>query len=132
MGIRPQEIPSPDSQSAQDVLQQTEISFQDVLEKAVQAYIKNEAFYDKKANASKLKQADYVYILLPKADHQGSKSPFTDLWCIGPYFIEKVLPNSKYLVLKNGTKKAQVLHRMNLRHFTPHQPIPDIAITPRE
>ena len=58
----------------------------------MQAYIKYKAYYDKKANASKLKQSDYVYILQPKADHQGSKIPFTDFRWIGPYIIEKVFP----------------------------------------
>ena len=48
MGIRPQKKPSPDSQIAQDVLQQTEIIFQDVRKNAMQAYIKYKAYYDKK------------------------------------------------------------------------------------
>ena len=70
MSIRPQEITSPDSQIAQEVLEQTEMVFQDVCENAMQAYIKYKAYYDKKTNASKkLKQADYVYILQPKSDH---------------------------------------------------------------
>ena len=86
----------------------------------------------KKANASKLKQSDYVYILQPKADHQGSKIPFTDFWWIGPYIIEKVLPNNNYLVRKVGTNKTQILHRMRLHQFTPHQPIPYTPVTPRE
>ena len=78
MGIRPQKIPSPDSESAQDVLEETEMIFQDVRRNAMLAYIKYKAFYDKKADASKFKQSDYVKILQPKADHQGSKVPFTD------------------------------------------------------
>ena len=86
----------------------------------------------KKANASKLKQADYVYILQPKADHQGSKFPFTDFRWIGPYIIEKVLPNNNYLVRKIGTNRTQTLHRMRLRQLTLRQLIPDIPITPRE
>ena len=68
MGIRPQKTSSPDSEIAQDVLEQTEAVFQDVRKNAMQAYIKNKAYYDKKANASKLKQSDYVYILQPIAD----------------------------------------------------------------
>ena len=132
MGTRPQKIPSPDSQIAQDVLEQTEIIFQHVRKNAMQAYIKYKAYYDKKGNASKLKEADYVFILQPKADHQGSKIPFTDFRWIGPYIIEKVLPNNNYLVRKAGTNKTQILHRMRLRQFTPRQPIPDIPITPRE
>ena len=48
MGIRPQQIPSPDSEIAQDVLEQTEAIFQDVRRNAMQAYIKYKAYYDKK------------------------------------------------------------------------------------
>ena len=73
-----------------------------------------------------------MYILQPKADHQGSKIPFTDFRWIGPYIIEKVLPNNNYVVRKIGTKKTQILHRMRLRQFTPRQPIPDIPVTPTE
>ena len=94
MGIHHQKIPPQDSQIAQDVLEQTEIIFQDVRKNAMQAYIKYKAYYDRKANASTLKKADYVFILQPKADHQGSKVPFTDFRWIGPYIIEKVLPNN--------------------------------------
>ena len=68
--------------------------------KSMQAYIKNKAYYDKKAKASQLKEADYVYILQPKADHQGSNFPFTEFRWIGPHIIEKVLPNNNYLVRK--------------------------------
>ena len=132
LGFRPQKIPAPDSEIAQDVLQQTETIFQDVRRNAMQAYIKYKAYYDKKANASKLKQSDYVYILQPKADHQGSKIPFTDFRWIGPYIIQKVLPNNNYVVRKISTKKTQILHRMRLHQFTPRQPIPDTPVTPRE
>ena len=132
MGIRPEKIPSPNSEIAQDVLEQTEAIFQDVRRNAMLAYIKYKAYYDKKANASKLKQSDYVYILQPKAEHQGSKIPFTDFRWIGPYIIEKVIPNNNYVVRKIGTNKTQILHRMRLRQFTPHQPIPDTPVTPRE
>ena len=132
MGVRPQKIPSPDSQFAQVVLEQREIFFQDVRKKGMQAYIKYKAYYDKKASASKLRNADYGFILQPNADHQGSKIPFTDFHWIGPFFIEKVLTNNTYLVRKIGTNRTQVIHRLRLRQFTPRQPIPDIPITPRE
>ena len=132
LGIRPQKTPAPDSEIAQDVLEQTEMIFQDVIRNTMQAYIKCKAYYDKKANATKLKQSDYVYILQPKADHQGSKIPFTDFRWIGPYIVEKVLPNNNYVVRKIGTKKTQILHRMRLRQFTPRQSIPEIPVTPRE
>ena len=132
MGIRPQKTSSPDSEIAQDVLEQSEMIFQDVRRNTMQAHIKYKAYYDKKAIASNLKQSDYVYIQQPKADQQGSKIPFTDFRWIGPYIIEKVLPNNNFLVRKGGTNKTQFLHPMRLRQFTPHQPIPDTPVTPRE
>ena len=48
MGIRPQKNPYPDSQIAQDVLEYTEMIFQDVRKNAMPAYIKYKAYYDKK------------------------------------------------------------------------------------
>ena len=59
MGIGPQKTSSPDSEIAQGVLEQTEMIFQDVRRNTMQAYIEPKAYYDKKANASKLKQSDY-------------------------------------------------------------------------
>ena len=52
----------PTSQIAQGVLDQTEKIYQDVGRIAIQAYIKYKAYYDKKANASKLEEVDYVYV----------------------------------------------------------------------
>ena len=132
MGIPTQKTSSPDSEIAQDVLEHTGAIFQDVRKNTMQAYIKYKAYYQKKANASKLKQSDYVYILQPKTDHQRSKIPFTDFRWIGLYIIPKVLPNNNCLVRKIGTNKTQILHRMRLRHFTPRQPITDTPVTPRE
>ena len=132
LGIRPQKIPSPDSEIAQDVLEQTEMIFQDVRRNAMQSYIKYKAYYHKKANASKLKQSDYVYIQQPKADHQRSKIPFSGFRWIGTYIIGKVLPNIIYLVRKIGTNKTQILHRMRVCQITPRQPTPIVQTTPRE
>ena len=98
----------------------------------MQAYIKYKAYYDKKANASKLKEADYVYVLQPKADYHGSKIPFTDVQLIGLYIIEKVLPNNNFLVRKFGTNKMHVLDSMRMRQFTPRQPPVNIRITPQK
>ena len=106
--------------------------YQDVRKNTMQAYIKYEAYYDKKANASKLKGEDYVYILQPKGNHHGSIIPSSEFRWIGPYIIEKVLLNNNYLGRKIGTNKTQVLHRMRMRQFTTQQPPPDIRITPQE
>ena len=132
LGIRPQRQPIPTSQIDQDILEQTEMIHQDVRKNTMQAYIKYKAYYDKNANASKLKEADYVYILQPKADHQGSKIPFTEFRWVGPYIIEKPLPNNNYLVRKIGTNKTQLLHRMRMRQFTPRQPPADITVKPQD
>ena len=132
LGIRLQQQPIHTSHIAQAVLEQTEMIHQDVRKNTMQAYIKYKAYYDKKANASKLKEADYVYILQPKADHPGSKIPFTEFLWVGPYIIENVLPNNNYLVRKIGTNKTQVLHRMRMRQFKPRQPPADITVKPQE
>ena len=69
LGIRPQQQPIPASQIAQEVFEQTEMIHEGVRKNIMQAYIKYKAYYDQKANASKLKEADYVYNLQPKAYH---------------------------------------------------------------
>ena len=48
MGISSQKIPSPDSQNAQDVLEQTEMISQDVSKNSMVPFIKYKAYYDKK------------------------------------------------------------------------------------
>ena len=58
LGIRPQQQLIPNSLIAQEVLEQTEMIHQDVRKNTMPAYIKYKAYYDKKANASKLKEAD--------------------------------------------------------------------------
>ena len=115
MGILPQKLPPPDSQIAQDLLEQTEMIFQDVRKNAMQAYIKYIAYYDKKPNVSKRNEQQYVYVPQPNADHQGSKNPRLSM--DRPYFKEMALPNSNYLVRKLGTNKTQVLHCMRLRLY---------------
>ena len=98
----------------------------------MQAYIKYKAYYDEKANVSKLKETDYVYVLQQKADHQGSKITFTEFRWLGPYIIEKVLPNNNYLVRKIGTNKTQALHWMQMRHFTARHPPVEVRSTTQE
>ena len=91
----------------------------------MQSYIKYKKYYDKKATASPLKEKDYCFILQPKADHQGSKIPFRDFRWIGPYLVEKVLPNNNYIVRKLNTNKTQILHRIRLRKYNPEKPPED-------
>ena len=60
LGIHPKQAPFPTSQIAYDVFDETEMIYQDVRKKAMQAYIIYKAHYDKKADISKLKEAEYV------------------------------------------------------------------------
>ena len=46
--------------------------------------------------------------------------------------MEKVIPNNNYLVRKCGTNKKQVLHRMQMRLFTPRKPPADIRVKPQK
>ena len=72
----------------------------------MQSYIKYKKYYDKKAKASPLQEKDYCFILQPKADHQRSKTPFRDFRWIGPYLVEKVLPNNNHIVRIQTTVKT--------------------------
>ena len=43
--------------------------------------------------------------------------PFRDFRWIGPYLVEKVLPNNNHIVRKLNTNKTQILHRIRLRKY---------------
>ena len=107
---------------AEELLRRTKILCDKPKKKVMQSYIKYKRYYDKKAKASLLKEKDYCFILQPKEDHQGSKIPFRDFRWIGPYLVEKVLPNNNYIVRKLNTNKFQTLHRIRLRKFNPGKP----------
>ena len=132
IGNSSQQAPIPTSPIAQDVLDQTRMIYQDVRKNAMLAYIKYKAYYDKKANASKLKEAQYAYVLQSKADYQRSRIPFKKVGSLSPYVFEEVLAKNIYLVRKIGTNKTPVPHRMRMRPFTPGQPPADIRITPQD
>ena len=123
--IHPKQPHIPTLQVFQEVHDQTEIIYQIVRRNAMQAYIKHKVFYNKKANASTLKKSRLRNCLTAESRSSREQISFTEFWWIGPYIFEKVLPNNNYLVRKIGTKKTQVLHRMRMRQFTPHQPPPD-------
>ena len=53
MGISPQQQPIPTSQIAQDVFDQTEMIYRGVRKNSLQAYIKYDAYYDKKTLSKK-------------------------------------------------------------------------------
>ena len=63
----------------------------------------------KKAKASKLKECDYVYVLQPKAAHQGCKILVKDFRWIWPYIVETALLDNNYLVWESGTVEMLVI-----------------------
>ena len=91
----------------------------------MQSYLKFKAYYDRKAKAAPLTSGDYCFILNPKADTQATKIPFREFRWVGPYKVEKVLPNNNYIVRRVGTNKTQILHRIRLRIYIPQAPLAD-------
>ena len=110
---------------AEELLHTTKILFDKTKKNVMQSYIKYKRYYDKKAKASPLEKKGYCFILQPKADHQRSKLPFRDFRWIGPYLVEKVLPNNKYIVRKLNTNKTQILQIIRLRNYNPDKPPKD-------
>ena len=72
-----------------------------------------------------MKENEFCFVLQPKADHQGSKIPFRDYRWVGPFIVQKVLPNENYIVRRLNTNKTQILHRIRLKKFVPNQPLED-------
>ena len=119
LGLRFNPNIAPTTDFAEELLRRTKILYDKTKKNVMQSYIKYKKYYDKKAKASPLKEKDYCFILQPKADHQRSKIPFRDVRWIGPYLVQKVLPNNNYIVRKLNTNKTQILHRIRLRKYNP-------------
>ena len=108
---------------AQDVLEQTKMTYQDIRKNAIQGCMKYKAYHDRRRKASKLKEKDYVYALQPEPQHQGSKILFTELRWLGAHNIEKALPGSNNSVRQAGTEKTQLPHCMIILQIIPLQPL---------
>ena len=124
--------PNPRYQSQTDVAEEIPKRMKTLLDQTkkniMQSYLKNKAYYDRKAKTAPLETTDYCYIFNPKADTQATKIPFREFrWC-GPYKVEKVLPNNNNIVRRLRTNKTQLLHRIRLRKFTPQAPLADIFV----
>ena len=91
----------------------------------MQSYLKYKEYYDRKAKAAPLQEIDFCFVIQPKADSQGSKLPFRDFRWTGPFVVQKVLPNTNYIVRRLKTNKTQILHRIRLNKFVPNVPLED-------
>ena len=124
LGYNPNPRSTPQTDIAEEIQRRMDILNDQTKKNIMQSYLKYQAYYDRKAKAAPL-TTDYCHILNPKADTQATKIPFREFRWIGPYKIEKVLPNNNYIVRRLGTNKTQLLHRIRLRKFTPGAPLAD-------
>ena len=125
LGNNPNELVNPTTEFAEEIQSRTKILIDKTKQNIMQSYIKYKEYYDRKAKAAPLKENDYRFVLQPKADHQGSKIPLRDYRWVGPFIVQKVLPNENYIVRRINTNKTQILHRIRPKKFVPNQPLED-------
>ena len=125
LGNNPNEQVNPTTKFAEEIQNRTKILIDKTKQNIMQSYIKYKEHYDCKAKAAPLKENDYCFVLQPKADHQGSKIPFRDYRWVGPFIVQKVLPNENYIVRRINTNNTKILHRIRLKKFVPSQPLED-------
>ena len=125
LGLNPNPKNIPTTDFAEELQRRTQILIDKTKKNIMQSYLKYKDYYDRKAKAAPLEQGDFCFILQPLADHQGSKIPFREFRWIGPYVIEKFLPNENYIVHKLNSNKKQILHRIRLRKYTPNTTLQD-------
>ena len=115
----------PTTDFAEELQQKTKILIDQTKKNIMQSYLKYKEYYYRKAKAAPLLEKDYCFVLQPKADSQGSKIPFRDFRCIGPFVVQTVLPNNNYIVRRLNTNKTQILHRNRLKKLVPNTPLED-------
>ena len=126
LGKNPNEKISPTTEFAEEIQNRTKTLIDKTKQNIMQSYIKYKEYYDRKAKTAPLKESEYCFVLQPKADNQGSKiPPFRDYRWVGPFVVQKVLPNENYIVRRINTNKTQILHRIRLKKFVPNQPLED-------
>ena len=125
LGYNPNPRFQPQTEVAEEVQRRIAIHHDQTKKNIMQSYLKYKAYYDRKAKAAPLTTEDYCFILNPKADTQATKIPFREFRWVGPYNVEKVLPNINYIVRRLGTNNTQLLHRIRLRIYIPQAPLAD-------
>ena len=125
LGINPNKNFLPTTDFGEELQQRTKILIDQTKKNIMQSCLKYHEYYDLKAKATPLQEKDYCFVLQPKADSQGSKIPFRDFRWIGPFIVQKVLPNNTYIVRRLNTNKTQILHRIRLEKFVPNTPLED-------
>ena len=125
LGNNPNKNFLPTTDFGEEIQQRTKILIDQTKKNVMQSYLKYKEYYDRKANATPLQEKDYCFVLQPKANSQGSKIPFRDFRWIGPFIVQKALPNNNYKVRRLNTNKTQILHRIRLKKIVPNTPLED-------
>ena len=125
LGNNPNEQINPTTEFAEEIQNRTKILIDKTKQNIMQSYVKYKEYYDCKTKAAPLKENEYCFVSQPKADNQGSKIPFRDYRWVGPFVVQKVLPNEIYIVRRINTNKTQILHCIRLKKFVPNQPLED-------
>ena len=125
LGYNPNPHYQPHTEVAEEVQRRIALLHDQTKKNIMQSYLKYKAYYDRKAKAAPLTTEDYCFILNPKAGTQATKIPFREFRWVGPYKVEKVLPNNIYIVRRLGTNKTQLLHRIRLRKYISQAPLAD-------
>ena len=98
---------APTTDFPDELFRRTTILYDKTKKNVMQSYVKYKRYYDKRAKTSPLKAKDYGFLLQPRTDQRASTIPFCHFRWIGPYLVEKVLPNKIYIVQKLNTNKTQ-------------------------
>ena len=125
LGNNPNKNFLPTTDFGEELQQRTKIPIDQTKKNITQSYFKYKEYYDRKTKATPLQEKDYCFVLQPKADSQGSKIPLRVFRWIGPFIVQKVLPNNNYIGLRSNTNKTQILHRIRLKKFVPNTPLED-------
>ena len=125
-GLNPNPKVLPTTDFADEFKRRARILIDTTKKNIMQSYLKYKEYYDRKAKAAPLQQNDYCFILQPIANHQRSKISFREYRWIGPYVVEKILPNENFNVRKLNSNKTQILHRIRLRKYEPNTVLEDI------
>ena len=128
LGNNPNEQVNPTTEFfAEEIQNRTKILIGKTKQNIMQSYIKYKEYYDRKAKVAPLKENDYCFVLQPKADHQGSKIPFRDYRWVGPFIVQKVLPNENYIVRRINTKRLKNCIEFALKSLSPTNRLRTIA-----
>ena len=125
LGNIPNEQVNQTTEFAEEIQNRTKTLIDKTKHNIMQSYIKYKEYYDRKAKAAPLKENEYCFVLQSKADHQGSKILFRDYRWVGPFIVQKALPNENYIVGRINTNKTQILHRIRPKNFVPNQALED-------